>query len=231
MTAHRLRVEALRDAAREGGCDLEHAAADRCFSAAWDRHMTLWGEGVATGARDVARWALESLGIGGDGAALPYFAGLVEHFEEASHSSRVTALPDARATLSALHDVGIRCGLVCDTGLTPGRVVRRHLDRLGLLPFLESQAFSDEVGVPKPQRQAFEAALSPLGVAPTQAVHVGDLRATDVAGARALGMVSVRLRAAHDDEAPLPDADFVADSHVELRALLVEGPPALAASR
>jgi FMN phosphatase YigB (HAD superfamily) len=46
------------------------------------------------------------------------------------------------------------------------------------------------------------------------------LRRTDVAGARNLGMRSVRIRDRHDDEDPFPEADFVVSSHAELRALL-----------
>jgi FMN phosphatase YigB (HAD superfamily) len=76
------------------------------------------------------------------------------------------------------------------------------------------------VGVPKPHPRTFQAALEPLGVAPARALHVGDLRRTDVAGARELGMVAVRIRARHDDRSALPEADFVVDSHAELRALL-----------
>jgi putative hydrolase of the HAD superfamily len=80
--------------------------------------------------------------------------------------------------------------------------------------------FSDEAGVPKPNRRVFELALGPLGVHPERALHVGDLRRTDVAGARALGMRSVRIRAHYDDPGPEPDADHVADSHAALRELL-----------
>jgi putative hydrolase of the HAD superfamily len=82
------------------------------------------------------------------------------------------------------------------------------------------QAFSDEVGVPKPDAAIFRAALDALGVPPEKALHVGDLRRTDVAGARDLAMRSVRIRASHDDLSPLPDADFVVDSHAVLRRLL-----------
>ena len=49
---------------------------------------------------------------------------------------------------------------------------------------------------------------------------MGDLRRTDVAGARALGMTSVRIRARHDDVTDLPEADHVVQSHAELLALL-----------
>jgi FMN phosphatase YigB (HAD superfamily) len=66
----------------------------------------------------------------------------------------------------------------------------------------------------------FRLALDPFGIAPEHAHHVGDLRRTDVGGARALGMKSVRLRAAYDDPSDHPDADHVADSHAALRELL-----------
>jgi putative hydrolase of the HAD superfamily len=123
-------------------------------------------------------------------------------------------------TVERLAAAGVPCALVCDTGLTPGRVVREHLARLGMIPGLRAQLFSDEVGVPKPSPKIFHAALAALGVGAAGAVHVGDLRRTDVAGARALGITSVRLTAAHDDASALPEADHVAASHAELRALL-----------
>jgi len=219
-TAHAIRVEALREAAVEAGRTLETSEAGTVFDAAWSRHMELWRQGHATGAREVAIWALEALELADHQTPLAH---LVAHFEEASHSGRVTALPGARDTLQALHASGIRCGLVCDTGLTPGRVVRRHLERLGMLDLLESLAFSDEVGVPKPDPLTFRAALEPLSVEPENAVHVGDLRATDVAGGRALGMTTVRIHATHDDRSEGPEADHVVESHAALQALLEVG--------
>jgi putative hydrolase of the HAD superfamily len=179
--------------------------------------MRIWGEGGATGAREVALWGLAELGLRAPHPALEH---LITRFEQASHSGRVLALEGARSTLDALGRAGIPCALVCDTGLTPGRVVRHHLERLGLLGGLAVQAFSDEVGVPKPHARVFRAALEPLGVAPEQAWHVGDLLRTDVAGARGLGMTSVRIRARHDDACGLPEADHVVGSHAELCTLL-----------
>jgi len=99
-------------------------------------------------------------------------------------------------------------------------VVRRLLDGLGLLDHLAVQSFSDEVGFPKPDHRPFLAAIEPLGVSPLDVVHVGDLKRTDVAGARALGMRSVRIRARHDDASEGPEADRVVDSHADLAALL-----------
>jgi len=218
--AHELRVEQLRSAADEAGRSVSHEEAERAFDAAWNRHMALWTEGVATGAREVAQQGLAELGLTDPHPALEH---LIRTFEDASHSSDVRALDGARETLAALERAGVPCALVCDTGLTPGRVVRRHLDREGLLGALAVQSFSDEVGAPKPDERTFAAALEPLGVAPERALHVGDLRRTDVAGARALGMTSIRIRQLYDDDpSPHPEADHVVDSHADLRALLEE---------
>jgi putative hydrolase of the HAD superfamily len=213
QAAHALRVDAVAQAAAEAGKEVSVIDAGIAFDAAWERHMRIWRGGASTGAREVAVWALAELGLRTPEPALGH---LVTRFQEASHSSGVRALEGARETLASLHGRNIPCALVCDTGLTPGRVVRRHLERLGLLEYLQSFAFSDEVGVPKPHPRAFRVALEPLGVPWEQAWHVGDLRHTDVAGARALGMTSVRLRARHDDTGEEEEADLVVASHEEL---------------
>jgi putative hydrolase of the HAD superfamily len=215
--AHRRRVRALLDAARESDARIEWDAAAEAFDRSWHAHMVAWSRGVATGAQEVARAAWTDLDLPENEPAIE---ALVGHFEEASHTSRVVPLYGARETLDRLHAAGVGLALICDTGLTPGRVVRRHLDRLGLLAPLRATIFSDEVGVPKPDPRTFRAALSALDTVAGDAVHVGDLRRTDVAGAHAMGMGTIRLRAAHDDRGPLPEADAVADSHAELLTVL-----------
>jgi len=215
--AHRRRVDALFHAARETGARVEPEQASAAFDHAWQRHIDLWIAGTASGARDVAGWAMHELGAQTHGAA---FELLVATFENASHSSRVVPLDGAVETVAALARAGVPAALICDTGLTPGRIVREHLARLGLLAGLRAQLFSDEVGVPKPDARIFHAALGALGIEAAGAVHVGDLRRTDVAGARGVGMGSVRIRAIYDDRSPLPEADAVAASHADLLALL-----------
>jgi putative hydrolase of the HAD superfamily len=215
--AHRRRVDTLLHAARDAGAQLELAQASAAFDAAWQRHQELWAAGVSTGARHVAEWAMRRLGAATEGAV---FEVLVAHFEHSSHSGRVVPLAGAVETVERLREAGIACALICDTGLTPGHVVRQHLLRVGLLRGLRAQIFSDEVGAPKPDARMFRAALAALGCPAREALHVGDLRRTDVAGARAAGMRSVRIRAAHDDLTDLPEADHVVASHTELCELL-----------
>lgn len=216
--ARELRVAALVEAAASRGVALAPDAALAAIRTAHSRHVELWSRGIGTGSPEMARWALDSLGVAD--AALAEALG--RRFEDAGLAGDVAALPGAGEVLEALAARGVRLALVCDTGFSGGRIVRQFLARVGLLEHLEVQVFSDEVGMPKPHPRMFESALRPLGVAPAEAVHVGDLRPTDVAGGRGYGMGTVRLRAAHDDRSEHPEADAVADSHAQLLDLLRE---------
>src|SRR5215831_12557939 len=207
--AARLRVAALLEAARACGREPSAEQAAAAIRAAHAHHLALWSQGVGSGSPEMAVWALASLEVS-DAAATRR---LGDRFEEAGLANDIEPLPGALDTLERLAARGVRIGLVCDTGFSGGRVVRRLLERVGLLGHLEAQVFSNEVGVPKPDRRMFETALTPLGVAPAAAIHVGDLRSTDVAGGRGMGMGTVRIRAAFDDRSALADADAVVDAH------------------
>lgn len=130
-------------------------------------------------------------------------------------------------TLHTLKDAGLVLGIICDVGMVPSPVLRATLQQYGLLALFDHWSFSDEVGVYKPSPEIFEHALTGLGgVEPTRAAHIGDLRRTDVAGARAMGMTSVRYRGSYDDttsgmeDRDLAEADHVIDDHAQLPALL-----------
>lgn len=219
-----LRGEALQRAARHTGRALSRRGAGEILDAGWRRLDRLWRAGQNAGSDEMARWALEALGVE------PLEIGslqaeLATSLSEASLASDICALDGAAETLDTLARARVPCALICDTGYTPGRVVRRLLERVDLLRGLEAQIFSNEVGVPKPAAAIFDAALDALGVDARASVHVGDLKRTDVAGARARGMSTVRIRQTHDDPARLSEADVVVDSHCDLRAALADALP------
>jgi len=163
---------------------------------AWREHQISWHRRTVFTAKDMTRSALDALGVTLDPAQHDH---LVRTLEDVALAGEVRALEGARETLRTLAHEGVRIALICDTGFSPGRVVRTLLDRVGVLEFLEVTIFSDEVGAPKPDPLTFRKALEGLGVSPREAVHVGDLRRSDVAGARAFGMGSIRIRAHNDD--------------------------------
>lgn len=216
--AHGERVRAVERVAREHGRAVTTETAASALEDAWHRHWHLWSSGRASGAHEIATWSLERFEIVDSATTL----GLAKQLAEAALVSEIVVLDDAHRTLELLAGSGVRRALVCDTGLTPGSVVRQLLADVGLLDWLEVLVFSDEVGAPKPNREPFEAALAGLDVASSEAVHVGDLRRTDVVGAREVGMGTIRIRHHHDDETELEEADHVVDTHADLHRLLSE---------
>jgi FMN phosphatase YigB (HAD superfamily) len=188
---------------------------------AWAKHDEAWKQVETFGPGRMAAYCLEARGVNDDAV----LADLTRQFEEASTVTGVDAIDGAGETLDALQGAGIRRGLVCDTGFTSGWVVRRLLEDAGLISYLEVLCFSDEVGVPKPGAEIFATALAALDARPGEAMHVGDLRRTDIAGARDFGMRSARFRGVHDDRSDGPEAELVLDRHSELLcALGVSGP-------
>ncbi|MDZ4859600.1 MAG: HAD family hydrolase [Candidatus Hydrogenedentes bacterium] len=78
-------------------------------------------------------------------------------------------------------------GIISDAGISPGSSLRALLDLHGFTPHFRVMAFSDEVGVSKPQTLMFDMAARGLGVGMHELLHIGDLQATDIAGAQAVG--------------------------------------------
>ncbi len=78
-------------------------------------------------------------------------------------------------------------GVVSDAGISPGSSLRELLDRHGFTQYFKALAFSDEVGVAKPQALMLESAATGLNVASHELLHIGDLELTDVVGAKGVG--------------------------------------------
>ena len=115
-----------------------------------------------------------------------------------------TLFPDVIPTLEWLRERGYRIGSVTNRALS-GEPFRRELAHHGLLDYFEVLSISCDVGYMKPHAAIFQHALEALGVAPEEAVMVGDSLRADVAGAQALGMTAVwkRNHPSHDEERPL----------------------------
>ena len=94
---------------------------------------------------------------------------------------------DAVPFLEALRAAGLMTGIVTH-GLTSKQADK--IVRLGLLPYLDSGAvfISEQLGIAKPNPKIYKAALHALGVAPEEAMHVGDSLSHDIQPPSELGM-------------------------------------------
>ncbi|MFQ5835545.1 MAG: HAD family hydrolase [bacterium] len=115
---------------------------------------------------------------------------IVRDFEGVILEDPPTLLDGVKFTLESLYQK-YPLGLVSDSGFTPGRILRKILESLRVLKFFNCTVFSDEVGYSKPNPLIFSQALKLLKVPPKEAIHVGDLLKTDIAGAKLVGMVSI----------------------------------------
>ncbi|TXT60294.1 MAG: putative HAD-hydrolase [Promethearchaeota archaeon] len=84
-----------------------------------------------------------------------------------------------------------RIGLISNTGVTPGKIIEKVLEKYEILKYFDSTVYSDEIGVYKPHPKIFRMALKELQSSPGETLHVGDILETDIKGAKNLGMKAV----------------------------------------
>ena len=214
--------------------DLETAA--RAVAEGWERHRArkrardtsadpahrhdeidpavLWGDLVGEGLPEPLRAALRL-----DGAQLS----LALHRAKSVPAPR----PGALELIRWCREQGIVVGIVSNT--ISGRGVREILARYGVLADLGPSAYSDEIGVRKPGREIFEAALAGLDADPADVLYVGDKSVNDGRGGKGAGIGTVcLLRGGKDSDEELAQAlaggfaDHVLDSPDALIDLLVE---------
>ena len=126
---------------------------------------------------------------------------------------------DAVPALRELRAAGLELGLLSNTHW-PEAYHEHFLERDGLLELLSVRAYTSNMSHSKPHRSAFLHVLDRLGVAPEEAVMVGDRPIDDVWGAQQLGMTGVWRP--HAGSPPLGDVkpDAVIHQLAELPALL-----------
>ena len=102
---------------------------------------------------------------------------------------RFSAYPDAAPALRELRARGMRLVVASNWDCSLPEV----LERAGLAELLDGVVSSAMVGAAKPEPALFEAALAVAGCEQSAALHVGDSRSKDVAGATRAGVAAVLL--------------------------------------
>jgi putative hydrolase of the HAD superfamily len=170
------------------GLDAPHDEVRRALHATWrevDERQARGEERWGGAGGEVGFWRLFVAGmyarLGGGELPSEVLAGLVAHFGE-DESWRI--YDDVLPTLAALRAKGVRLVVVSNWDSTlPGL-----LERLALASSFDAILVSAVFGASKPSPRLFQEALRLAGVAPEEAVHVGDSFDDDVVGARGAGI-------------------------------------------
>jgi putative hydrolase of the HAD superfamily len=132
-------------------------------------------------------------------------------------SVRTRAMPGARDALLEFQRAGLPMGVVSNSSFGQ-RIIRHELAKHGLADALAVVVVSAEYAVRKPNPLLFETAAALLGVAAREVWFVGDRLDTDIAGARAAGMIAVWFPPS--TEARRTEADLVAPTWGALAAMV-----------
>src|SRR5919201_2870033 len=119
--------------------------------------------------------------------------------DHSAYSRTITVTGENLGVLEGLKGRGVRLGLVSNVSLLPD-LMRADLKALGIMPLLDAETFSSEVGTRKPDPRIFQAVLERLDVPAERAVFVGDRVTDDIGGAQAVGMRSVLTREFRQEE-------------------------------
>lgn len=116
-------------------------------------------------------------------------AGMFRRFMELSKGGGLKLYNDALPCLEKLADMGLNLGIISNMGKELPEVCRQ----LKLIPPVSIAISSQLVGVTKPAKGIFLAALKEANVGPEDAFYTGDQWSIDVVGATNVGMRAVLL--------------------------------------
>ncbi|MCZ8517875.1 MULTISPECIES: HAD family hydrolase [Paenibacillus] len=191
-TRGQLRLELIHQRLYELGFAVERARLKAAVRRAADASKRQWDEEHFTpGAQERLLAAAALLGISLPEEEALRLAGEVE---AVGHSYPPLPFAESKETIARLAGQ-YTLAIISDTGQTSGRMLRRVLERDGLLDYFAVFTFSDEAGASKPNEKAFRLTLERLGVSPEEAVHVGDNETKDTVGALNAGMTTIHLAA------------------------------------
>ena len=156
-------------------------------------------------------WGLTLLGVD----APPNWGQVIDAFEMMEVDIPPDPAPGVEEALRALSG-RYRLGIISDTIITPGRLLRRLLARMNVELLFRAQIYSDEAGRSKPAPRVYALACAGLDVAPSALLHVGDREENDVLGPQRFGARAALYTGVVDRGSQSTAADLIC---ADLRAL------------
>lgn len=215
----RRRHEALQSMLRALGRELPDDEFKTLYHASYEEAERWWREerGYTTG--DRIRWLLGRLSIDRPDDC-EHIGRAVAEIDESLTAIPPPLLPGVAEGIRELAS-RYKLAIVSDTGFPSGRAQNRLLEQDGLLQYFTATVYSGEIGHCKPRPEPFRKALELLDADPGEALHVGDIERTDVAGSLGVGMRAIRLDAMRASGSS--DAELVATSFDQVVRYLISG--------
>ena len=227
--SHHLDIGRLAAAAKRAGDELwrEHAPVERCDALGIVAFEGMWGHFHGEGdyvnhlrewtpkfRREIWEHALREQGIEDQGLA----EDLGDYFAQRRRELQ-DHLPGAEHVLRELQSAGVRIGLLTNGAAS---LQREKIETSGLGMYFDAAVVSGEIGTGKPEPEIFHHLLERLGVAPGEALMVGNSLARDIMGGKRAGLHTCWL-ALEGEEEPvgLVEPDFTIRSLGELPRLVL----------
>jgi putative hydrolase of the HAD superfamily len=131
----------------------------------------------------------------------------------------VSTHPDALALLRGVRERGLAVGLVSNA-IDPGELMREDMALQGIADLVDFAVFSSELGIRKPHPGIYHHVLDGLGVAPSQALFVGDRVLEDVIGPARVGMHTCLATYLRDDAGDHSLADHIAAQPLDVLRII-----------
>lgn len=187
---NKLRQQALIEQIRSFEIEFDPQKYNDAMKASWEYFNKIWKNDFRTpGGRETIEFFWKFMELPEDEQKLEI---VVQKFADSVLVNPPKPLPGAREALELL-GTNYDLALISDTGFSPGQTLMELLRREGLDVYFKAFSFSDENGVSKPHPKAYGTALNKIGRRPEEAVHIGDIEFTDVAGAKKIGMKAIRF--------------------------------------
>ena len=188
------RLQRIESILREHGYDVTPGQLLDAYLKGFEKCKETWRNNLDLSTEDQINAFMGFLGYADlQTAAQSMMPDLVEAYSFPIMDDPPALVEGASDVLAVMNQDGYKIGMICNTGTTPGRTLRKLLTKFGLLDFFGVTTFSDELKIRKPDPRIFQHTLRELGSAAQSSLHVGDLLGVDVLGAKNVGMVAVHL--------------------------------------
>ncbi len=198
-----VRIEGAQSALTKFGEDFDLAHIREAYMSCFEQCREIRGNGLDVDFREQVAIFVNHIK---PGLAERLDPGIMDKIAEFYSDSFLVHPPpahvDAVHVLQGIKDMGLKMGLISNTGMTPGFTFRCYMEERGMLDFFQTLTFSDEVKLAKPGSEIFKITLKALGATPEQTIHVGDHVTNDVVGAKRCGMKTVWISGFYEREDP-----------------------------